>query len=380
MAKPKYLCPRCNYTTCHKPAMRTHFYNLKKPCPAASIAQNKPLTEEDKVYVLNNRVLTETSIIPIVQCVNHNVTQSVNHNVTTNHQNVNHNHVTQNIQNIILNMDDIDKIKLLLQYQNKTLIGYGDQIEQENSKTITKLKENSFTIPFRIEPEGFLEIIDQSSGCRNPEHNNILFHRSLNKILMYQDDEWESFLTEPGIKKVITRNRDYYLESYEYFLLQNYFDMKVNAQLRNDYRNQLAEYYRFLAHFDVNPSSYVDFSDNRKINSDILPTFRHDNEYYLSEFCMDLYKKEKDQLKKLDISKMKTQVFDIIKNNSQYNIKNINKNIISLVHMDPNFKTRLIHQIDLDNNLLLPDVNLNQDTTGILPDVTNQLQLESSPA
>lgn len=321
-----YTCPRCNYQVDVKSSIRTHLYKLKKPCAARTIEQDIELTDEIKEYILNNRIYQHisTQIVPNIQQI----------------QNI------HNIQNIVVNMNDIDKIKLLLDYNGKTLIGYGDQLELDHAKTIQKLRENNFRNRFRIEPDSFLDIIDQSVSGNKSETMNLLFNPSLNKILMFQDDEWETYLVEPGLKKVITRNRDYYLEYYEYFLLQNYFDLNVNAQLRNNYHNQLKEYFKFLSYFDVLPSSYQDFSGELKTNQDILPKFQNDNEYYLSEFCFQLQKNEKISLKQPDINQMRRKVIDIIKCNSLHNQKTLNKNIVNLVNMDPEFKQKLIQQID----------------------------------
>jgi hypothetical protein len=49
-----YECPRCGYKSNRKPAMRKHFYEVKKPCPG--IMNLIDLTDDIKQTVLNNRV------------------------------------------------------------------------------------------------------------------------------------------------------------------------------------------------------------------------------------------------------------------------------------------------------------------------------------
>lgn len=338
---PPYTCPRCNYETRRKYDINTHFTALKKPCPAICVEQDIELSLDIIEYVFKNRVYSKREA---------NISTTNVPNITIN-----------NIQNLIINMNDIDKVKIWLEHQGKQLIGYGNQLEQDHDKVIKKLQNNEYPNGFKIEPESFLQIIDQSVSGSKPENLNMLFNHSLNKIIMYQDDEWESYLTEAGLKKMITRIRDYYLEYYEYFLLRNYFDIHVFAQYRNNCHNQLKEYYKFLAHFDVYPSSYVDLSGEVKKNSEILPNFYQENEYYLSEFCLNLYNYEKKSLKQPDINKMKRQALDIIKCNNLVNIKSLNKKLLNLVNMDLEFKVKLIQQIDsetiedrTDNDRLVP--------------------------
>jgi len=52
--KDNYLCPRCHFSSNDKSAIRRHFYNLQKVCPATK--NDIELTDEIKNYILNNRI------------------------------------------------------------------------------------------------------------------------------------------------------------------------------------------------------------------------------------------------------------------------------------------------------------------------------------
>ena len=94
-----YQCPRCNYQTEHKTNMRNHLYKNKKPCPATH--KDLEITEDIKEKILNNR---------IYRSANKKNQQSV-------------------INNIVYNMNNIEKINTLLEHEGKNLIGYGDKVE-----------------------------------------------------------------------------------------------------------------------------------------------------------------------------------------------------------------------------------------------------------
>lgn len=52
--KLNYRCPRCGYETSRKSSMQTHFYKVKKECPA--IVNDIEITNEIKDYVIRNRI------------------------------------------------------------------------------------------------------------------------------------------------------------------------------------------------------------------------------------------------------------------------------------------------------------------------------------
>ena len=97
------------------------------------------------------------------------------------------------------------------------------------------------------------------------EEMNVLFLDKLNKIAMYHNDEWEDHLLDKGVQEIIRILRDYYLESYERFMLKKiYHDSSISAYNRNTYLFQLRDYYKFLAYFELYPYA------RQKTNNEIL--------------------------------------------------------------------------------------------------------------
>lgn len=52
---PPYLCPRCGYSTSNKSWMKSHLFNLRKPCPGLN--NNVDLDDDMKMEILNNRII-----------------------------------------------------------------------------------------------------------------------------------------------------------------------------------------------------------------------------------------------------------------------------------------------------------------------------------
>jgi len=92
--KPLYECIRCGYKTAHKSSMRNHLYKNKKPCPA--VKNKLDLTDEIKEEIMNNRIY-EIKVEP-------------KHSPVFN-------------QNLVIDMENIEKIRTILEHNGKNLLG-----------------------------------------------------------------------------------------------------------------------------------------------------------------------------------------------------------------------------------------------------------------
>jgi len=312
--KPKYTCPRCGYETAYKGDMRKHLYELNRPCPGCE--NNIVLTDEIKEIILTNRVYEiQTTDLPTTV-------------------------PTINLNNLVVDMDTRDKIQNILDWRQEHTVNFGELVEANNSEKIENLENRKYRFGFQLDYNNIYEIIDQSVHIKKHEEickMNLHYISELGKIAIYHDDEWTNYLYDIGLNKVISIIRNYYLESYEKYVLYKIFvDKSASAFECNEYKNRLNEYFRFLAVFDIYPSS------KDIMNEEFLTGFSHENSFFISDFCMDRYNEQKIGLKKSDISKIRKQIGDIVKNNSTANVRMLNKYVINLAVNDENFKQRLL--------------------------------------
>lgn len=327
MPRNNYECPRCGYETCNKCKMRNHLNRIRK-CKNDG---NLELTEEIKQTVLNDHkyVVDSSKKKPQSKTI-----QTIN-NFNTNYNTMN---------NFINNIDVFTKLSHLLNYQNQKSIGLGDKLESKYGRCIDKLDNDEYKFGFNIGQDEILDIIDKSVQVdisHKLEELDVLYNTALNKISLYHDDEWESYLMDAGVKELIRIIRDYYLEKYELFMIRKIFDSSndVSAIDKNKFQNQLEEYYKFLAYFELFPYAH------KKPNSEIIENYKHSNDTFISDACTNLYHESKNKITKSDINKIKKQVVSIIKTNTQANINNLNKNIINTINMDEEFKNILFNQM-----------------------------------
>lgn len=314
MPKQDYQCFRCGYSTHRKNNMHKHLYELLKMCPAT--LNKVDLTDEIKKDIIENRVYLQPPIIH---------TSATNNNITN----------ITNIQNIVVNMDPLEKLTHYLDFQGKTAIGYGEQIEKKYKKIIDNLNNNKYKYGFELDSCDLLEVIDQTMQLDldgNPEYINVIYIQELDKIATYHDDEWNSNLASTAIKRIIKIIRDYYLENYEKYLLGKIWNQSTNVFDQNTCKLKLNELYQFYACFDVYPTAY------QKTNDELVEKFQHQSENFLDDNCMEQYTEIKAKLPKAESNRMKKTVFDIIKRNTLHNFKILNKNIIKLATVNNDFR------------------------------------------
>lgn len=311
--KPPYTCPRCNHQTPLRKDMKRHLYNLKKICPG--FQNNIVLTEEIKSSILENRVCD-------THFLNVKATPSLN------------------LNSLVLDMDTCDKLKNILEWKNESPINYGDLVESTNLEKIQNLENRGYRFGFQLDYNNIYEIVDQSIQIKNKEEickMNLHYIPELGKIAIYHDDEWTNYLYDIGLNKVINIIRNYYLESYEKYMLYKIFvDKNASAFECNEYKNRLNQYFRFLVVFDLYPSS------KDLVNEDCLVGFSHEKSFFISDHCMDRYNEQKENLKKSEIASIRKQIGDIIKTNSIANVKMLNKYVINLAVNDEAFKQKLL--------------------------------------
>lgn len=315
--KPNYECARCGYSTAHRPAMNRHLYDLKKMCPC--INNKIELTQEIKEHILKNRIYQvatkQSETCTINQYIN-------NYNV---------------LNNYIGNLDSLEKLTKYIQYNNTNLLDFEDHVESKYSKSIKKLEDDQYK-SFELKESQILEIINEVTKTSNCNLNdlNLMFDKKLNRLNMYRDAKWDGFLIDVGVQELIRVIKSTYLDIYEVYLIKKLLSSTENLYDKNNYKLLVSEYYKFIAFFDLPPFVY------QKTDTEILGDPLVDNEYSLEESYMVEYGEIKKQITKNEKTNMKRKVADIIKRNTMHNVDELNKNIISLIHIDDTFRKTMV--------------------------------------
>ena len=319
------LCrkPRCHFSSNDKSAIRRHFYNLKKTCPATK--NDIELTDEIKNYILNNRIYKIPKQTYVQNIINNNIN---NYN---------------QINNLIANMDNLDKVNKFIKYKNIELTDLEESMNDNFHNKVYKLKHNKYK-DFQLNLQNIMEIFDEITTINDINKLNILYDDILNKIKIFCDGEWNSFLIDNGIKDIIHKIQSYYLDIYECYIIRKIIN-EINLRYISELNETLNEYYKFLAWFDITP--YVYEKNNNKImfNSDNDKYFENSNDYSISDEFYNKYTIIATKLNKYDINKVKKGIEMIIKKNSKSFIIDLNKKILNSFNDDESFKTQFINEL-----------------------------------
>jgi hypothetical protein len=315
-----YLCPRCGYNTKYKSHIRDHFYKKKKPC--ATITTNLELTEEIKEHIINFRIY-------------HIPKEKKEVKPTTINQQFNNYNILNNIVNSI---DTIEKLDKYTKFTETKITGIEFDVNDKYDTKIKRLEGNKYKYGMHLKENDILDIVDNISKVSdNFEDFNVLYDADMNKVKLYSRS-WSPLLVDAGVKKLIEIIQDSYLYAYEMYLLKKIHNGKIiNEFERNKYKISLEEYYKFMNIFDIDPYC-VDKTDDDIIENG-------SDEYTIQDKVHTLYNEMK--ISKSESNKLKKTVTDIIKNNSKYNIKELNKKVLNLIDINEEFKTELLKNLEI---------------------------------
>jgi len=316
-----YECPRCGYCNQWKRNMKRHFYELKNPC---SNRRNLELTDDIKEFVLKNRHYYPSHSVTTQSSEPKQITYNTNN--TTNN-------------NFVNGMETLTKLGHYLGYNNKSVTDINDFVESQHQPTVDKLENDEFRYPHLINSEKFLTLIDDMvrSNERNHEEMNIIYDEMLDRIKIYCDDEWESYMVESGMRRIVEILRTNYLDPYECYLYRKLFaDKNINGYQLNNVRIKLEEYYQFLYIFGQHPYVYD------KPISYVVNNYKTDNPDEFRDFGMKKYDQIRKDLAKTEMAHTKRQVLDIIKRNHKVNLKRLNETILELINIDEEFKVNIL--------------------------------------
>ncbi len=314
MSSKKYECIRCGYSTKIKSHMRDHLFKKIKPCPATE--NDIDLTEQIKEYILANRIYK----IPKEE------------KQPTFIQNIQYNNTMYNYVN---KLDTIDKLTKLMDYKDKEIMYLEDDMEDNFKVRVKKMENNSFKFGYNIDESRLFDIIDEISRIKRGDlkHMNIVYNDKLKELNLYKSGCWESLILERGLKEVVEILKENFLDHYEKYLFKQIYVSEKNFINKQKYKEDVERHYKFLCCFDLYP--YVKDKDDMDILGENDGDF---GKYDIEEKWMSIYNNIAQNIKRYDINKMKKNITDILKNNTQHNLKDLNKTIIALLNIDDEFK------------------------------------------
>ena len=320
---PPYTCPRCGYQSPRKWDIHRHLYTRTTRCPG--VVDDIELTEEIKQYIINNRVFKPKKQEP-TSTTNTTIINSVVQNYNS-------------FNNMLASIDVVDRIMHLAKFKDTPIIDLETSVEGRYSAIAEKLDNNSYHFGFEMNHEDMLETIDDVSSTKGDMQNfNIIYDNISDKLKIY-DGEWEDYMLSKGVKKIISTIKAYYWDAYECYLLRK-LNSSANALEKQRCRELIKEYYHFICCFDIDP--FV----KDKPDSEILGD-KSRNAYDMSEQYYPIYTKQKEAITKTKgISKdMKKKVIDLIKRNTEKNIKNLNREVYDIFSMEHGFRNIIMSSL-----------------------------------
>lgn len=303
-----YKCPRCGYNTYHKACMRKHLYSRNTVCQGL-LDPSILLDDTMKEHIMNNRIY-------------HKPKEEKPTTIINNYNQIN---------NLVQQMDAIDKIQYCNDYNKKELIDFEDAMEDKYTPTATKLNEDKLK-GFQLVWGNLLEMIDDALFYgKNVDKFNFLYDVNSNKIKVYCGGEWKSMLFEIGVQFMLSVVQSFYLNSYECYVIRNIeSNSQNNFHAKAEYRDRLVDYYKFLVCFDIKPFSSAHHDLENLLEEDMA------EKYY------NLFLKTKEGVTARMCQQVQRKVYSIIKEANKTNIQDLNKSIMEIIKVDTEFKTKFL--------------------------------------
>jgi hypothetical protein len=297
--------------------MRYHLYERKKICPG--LVNDIELTEEIKQKILENRVY---KIPKVEKPQTPTIIKNIQYNNTLN--------------NYIGSMDTFEKLGKLMEYKQIETISLEESIEHKFGQRIDNMKGDKFKYGYDLGNNRLFDIVDEISKIRSFSDLNIIYDDKLKELNLFKSGCWENYLIDRGLREIIDVMKDIFLDHYEKFLLRKIFVSEKNLRHKQEYKDHLMDYYKFIGCFEILP--YIQDKDDCDILGDDDGDF---GKYTVEEKYMPKYNEIVENMKRNEINKTKKSVDNILKNNTKKNLKNLNKEIIDLVTSDEEFKATL---------------------------------------
>lgn len=344
--------------------MYNHLYTNVRLCPRA-VNNSVDLTDEVKAYVMANRVwrdeLAGDAHVPTCAVASAETstamdasgssTSSVTTTTTNSHNNNTNSNNTMNqtinvynqITNIINNMDPIERVSAYVNHTNAQLISLDDKIEsmygdKGNLLDLGDMQDPEYVKDLSLKRDDLLDVIDAISTIKDLEACSdigLVYDEKLRKIHIREGSSWQSSRFDRGVKTIIGWLQSTYLDSYERYLVRRILT-HANARKRAQSEESLRLYFGFIESFDLEP--FVVSSDT----ADEDELFSDEN---TRERFIDMFQRERAELKKMTRDRYIRDVKEILARNSQKNKMEISRRLLDLVKADEEFKQLMLQRI-----------------------------------
>lgn len=238
-----YECARCHYTTFRKDQMRYHL-NRTRLCPTKT--NDLELTSEIKEIILSQRVYHP---IQKALCHDHPHPHPVPLNSITLNNNKHYNYIT-NIMNS--NMTPKQLVDLNTAFHRLTVLPIDEYMDDTFTKSIDDMKKQYSAV--ELTTGDLLDIIREISSFGDDPNNMSAYYSTLEDNIYILNDAWESHTCYKGLKILIEKIKNFYLDYYECYII-NKLETDVFVE-REHLIKLLKEYYNFLIAFNIKPFCY----------------------------------------------------------------------------------------------------------------------------
>lgn len=304
--KVNYTCFRCGYETDSKSHMHKHLFLKKKVCPQT--LHIIELTDEIKQHILDNRIY----ILPTPPT-------NVINNITNNNNTMN---------NYIIKMDALDKLKKFTSYKDIELIDFKDNVEQTFLKRANKFDDIDQNMGYSEQDLiNHIEEVCKVFDIKTFQDFNLLYHKKIKQVQIYDDGEWNDMLVDNGIYMIMTVIQSFLWNKFEFYMIRK--SLKENLHQKQVFKERLEDYYTFIGHFKIKPAIMTHFMDpdNIEIDNDV---------YEVKDEYIKIYKNIKKD--KASGNALRKHILDKLEYNMSMNIEKMNKKVAKLFSSDEDFK------------------------------------------
>jgi hypothetical protein len=240
-------------------------------------------------------------------------------------------------------MDTVNKINKYIEHIGIPMIDFEQSIEDKFDAKAKKLENNAYRHGFSMSENDFLEIIDEISNVHSKiEEFNIVYDHKWQKLKVYESGLWEELLITSGLKKIVEMVKAYYFNAYECYLIRNMMSSSVAISKKQEYKEFLQVYYKFLVAFHILPYEKRQHDNAILYNEDDDRREEGRNVFTIEEEFLPLYNKIAKSITIGESNALKRSVLEIIKRNSLRNVEDMNNKLLDLINIDPDFKSVLI--------------------------------------
>jgi hypothetical protein len=311
-------------TTHDRKDMRRHLYGRKKPCPMS--VNPVELTDEIRDYILQNRVYhipKDDTPSPAPQTIN----QTINNYNTVN--------------NVIAGMELQEKLMQYMEFTKSKTEDVYASIERKLARRALGWKEDRRGQMW-LSPDDIMEVIDDVTCISDDrlEDMNIIYDSKYDKLKLYDSGGWRNMLVKTGCKMVLQYVQECMLDAYESYLAKRMHAADAAPQQKQQYREALTSYYKFLACFDIEP-----YAKDRSDEDIIEGAGDESSSHAVSDELMELYRSTAAALVSSEQAAMRKEVIGVFKRNGKRNIDDLNRKLAQLFKMDEEFRTRVMTSI-----------------------------------